>query len=393
MHINIVRPFMPNLAEIQDDFASALASGLVTNNSPHVRRFEEKLQEYFGCPIKPSVNCNGEMSLYHLIQAWKQKLGYGPHDSFEVLVPSFTFSGTINAIVTNNLRPVFCDVDAGLVLDVEKAIVDSPEIKMIVAVGAYGNLADLEKLGALAKKHDLVVILDNAPAFGSRFKGKWSWEYGFSEMISFHATKVFNSMEGGANIVNDPEIADYLLRLRDFGQYEKTRGDVDLPGLNSKMLEVSALVGLRNLEKVDYILSTRAANAVRYEEFFHALEAQGSLRTMQVGEHVECPYLYFPIILNEEASEFVRYMQSKEIGVRRYYTATHDLKFYKGKYRQQDLTFTDEIKDNIVALPLHTIMSDEEMTYLFDTVGEYFAHDRAATAAGGTGARPLTGSL
>jgi dTDP-4-amino-4,6-dideoxygalactose transaminase len=366
---------MPNLSEFQEEFAQALQSGLVTNNSPHVRRFEEKLQEYFGCPIKPSVNCNGELSLYHLIQAWKEKLGVGPHESFEVLVPSFTFSGTINAIVTNNLRPVFCDVDSGLVLDVNKAIVDSPEIRMIMAVGAYGNLANLEDLGALAKEHDLVVLLDNAPAFGSRFKGKWSWEYGFSEMISFHATKVFNSMEGGANIVNDPDIADYLLRLRDFGQYEKSRGDVDMPGLNSKMTEVCALVGLRNLERVEYILETRARNAERYAQYFGEMEDEGLLRTMQVGEHVTCPYLYFPIILHEEATAFVRHMQSREIAVRRYYTANHDLKFYRGRYREQDLSFTNAIKDNIVALPLHTIMSDEEMNYLFQSVRAYFSRD------------------
>lgn len=371
--INIVRPFMPDLTEIAEDFQRALASGLVTNNSPHVRRFEEELQRYYGCPIKPSVNCNGEMSLYHLIQAWKEKLGYGPHDSFEVLVPSFTFSGTINAIVTNNLRPVFCDVDAGLVLDVNKAQIDSPDIRMIVVVGAYGNLANLEQLGALAKSKDLVVILDNAPAFGSTFKGKHSWQYGFSEMISFHATKVFNSMEGGANIVNDPEIADYLLRLRDFGQYEKTRGDVDVPGLNSKMLEVAALVGLANLKKVDFILSRRAENAARYREFFGELEADGRLRTMRVADEVHCPYLYFPIILNEEATSFVKYMQGREIGVRRYYTACHDLKFYRGRYREQDLGLTNAIKDNIVSLPLHTIMSDAEMDYLFGTVRDYFA--------------------
>jgi dTDP-4-amino-4,6-dideoxy-D-glucose transaminase len=375
MQINIVRPFMPDLAELQDEFAQALKSGLVTNNSPHVRSFEEKLQEYYGCPIKPSVNCNGEMSLYHLIQAWKAKLGYGPHDSFEVLVPSFTFSGTINAIVTNNLKPVFCDVDRGLVLDVDKMQADSKEIRMVMAVGAYGNLADLEVLGRFAKENDCVVILDNAPAFGSTFKGKHSWQYGFSEMISFHATKVFNSMEGGANIVNDPEIADYLLRLRDFGQYEKTRGDVDIPGLNSKMLEVSALVGLRNLTKVDFILKSRARNAERYRELFGQLEEQGMLRTMEVHEDVHCPYLYFPVILHEEATAFVRHMQEREIAVRRYYTATHDLKFYRGRYREQDLSYTNAIKDNIVSLPLHTVMSDDEIEYLFSSVRSYFSKD------------------
>jgi dTDP-4-amino-4,6-dideoxygalactose transaminase len=363
---------MPELSELKSDFDKCLSSGLVTNNSEHVRRFEEKLQQYFGCSIRPSVNCNGELALFHLIQAWKAKLGYGPHDSFEVLVPSFTFSGTINAIVTNNLKPVFCDVDEHLVLDLSKATVDSSKIKIVMPVGAYGNLVDLDELQRFATAHNTIVILDNAPAFGSKFRDKFPCAYGFSEMLSFHATKVFSSMEGGANIVHDPEIAEYLARLRDFGQFEKVRGDVDLPGLNSKMTEICALVGLRNLEKIDYILTTRAQNAGRYERFFGELEARGLLRRMKVSPQVTCPYLYFPIILNEEASELVRYMQSKNIAVRRYYTATHDLKFYRGNYRQQDLSFTNRIKESVVSLPLHTIMTDGEIDYLFDSVEGYF---------------------
>lgn len=121
-------------------------------------------------------------------------MGYNPHQSFEVLVPSFTFTGTINALVMNNLKPVFCDVDQSLVLDITKCEIDSSNIKMIVSVGAYGNLTDLEKLGDFSKQNTLVTILDNAPAFGSKFKGKYPWEYGFSEMISFHVTKAFNSL-------------------------------------------------------------------------------------------------------------------------------------------------------------------------------------------------------
>ena len=371
MQINIVKPFMPDLSEIADDFAKCLSTGLVTNNSLHARMFEDKLQEFYGCSIKPSVNCNGELALYHLIQAWKHKMGFGPHESFEVLVPSFTFSGTINALVTNNLKPVFCDVDETLVLDIEKALVDSPDVRMILPVGAYGNIVNLERLQQIAQEKNLAVILDNAPAFGTKFKGKHAHEYGFSEMISFHATKIFNSMEGGCNIVNDPEIDDLLRRLRDFGQYEKVRGDVDVPGLNSKMTEVCALVGLRNLAKADFIISSRLANAARYVEFFGDLEQQGLLRTMKVLPEVVCPYLYFPIILNEEATEFVNYMQAKGIAVRRYYTANHALKFYKGRYREQDLSFTNAIKDNLVSLPLHTVMTEEELDYLFSTVGAY----------------------
>jgi len=372
MKINIVKPFLPDLAEIQNEFSSCLESGLVTNNSQYVRLFETKLQEFFGSAIKPSVNCNGELALYHLIQAWKYKMGYSPHQSFEVLVPSFTFTGTINALVMNNLKPVFCDVDQSLVVDINKCEIDSPEIKMIVSVGAYGNLTNLDKLGEFSKQNNLVTILDNAPAFGSKFKNKYPWEYGFSEMISFHATKIFNSMEGGANIVNDAEIADYLLRLRDFGQFEKVRGDVDMPGLNSKMLEIAALVGLKNLEKVSFILESRLKNIAAYKKFFASLEEDKLLKTMKVDEDVLCTYLYFPLILNEEATNFVNYMQGKDIAVRRYYTANHDLKYYKGKYRNQDLAYTNSIKNNIVSLPIHTIMSDEELDYLFTSVKSYF---------------------
>jgi dTDP-4-amino-4,6-dideoxygalactose transaminase len=372
MHINIVKPFLPAMDEISEAFGNSLATGMVTNNSPYVRQFEEKLQTFFGAALTPTLYCNGEMGLYHLLQAWKHKMGYSPHESFEVLVPSFTFSGTINAIVQNNLKPVFCDVDESLLLDFKKIKPDSPNIKMIVAVGAYGNLPDIEVLGKFADDNKLVLLLDNAPAFGSKFKNQFPCAYGYSEMISLHATKIFTSMEGGVNIVNDEEIQDYLIRLRDYGQFEKTRGDIDLPGLNSKMQEISAIVGLKNLEKVDFILSSRQRNVQQYLQFFKPLEEKELLTTMVVDEKVFCPYLYFPIILKEEATKFVAFMQANNIAVRRYYTANHSLTYYNNKYRCQDLSFTQQIKDNIVSLPLHTVMSDQELIYLFSTIQTYF---------------------
>lgn len=372
MKINIVKPFLPSIDDIYAEFGSSLSSGLVTNNSPFVQSFEKKLGEFFQSKLQPTLYCNGEMGLYHLIQAWKIKLGYGPHESFEVLVPSFTFSGTINAIVQNNLKPVFCDVDDSFVLDVDKILVDSKEIRMIIAVGAYGNLPDIEKLGKFADNHGLVLIMDNAPAFGSTFRKKFPNAYGYSEMISLHATKIFTSMEGGVNIVNDDEIQDYLIRLRDYGQFEKQRGNIDIPGLNSKMQEVSAIIGLKNLEKVDFILGSRFKNIERYRSFFAGLEAEGKLLTMRVSPDVVCTYLYFPVVLHEEATPFVQYMQDNGIAVRRYYTANHTLKYYTGRYRCQDLAYTERIKDNIVSLPLHTVMSEEELNKLFSTVADYF---------------------
>ncbi len=373
MKINIVKPFLPELSEISDDFERVLKTGLVTNNSPFVRQFEDNLQSFFGSSLKPTLYCNGEMGLYHLLQAWKHKLGYNPHESFEVLVPSFTFSGTINAIVQNNLKPVFCDVDDTFVLDTSKLKIDSTQIKMVVAVGAYGNLPDIERLGEFANDNKLVFIMDNAPAFGAKFKGRFPCSFGYSEMISLHATKIFTSMEGGLNIVNDQEIQDYLIRLRDYGQFEKVRGNIDIPGLNSKMQEISALVGLKNLEKIEYILSQRFLNVSRYDSFFEPFQKSGQLQTMRVNKDVACTYLYYPILLNEEATLFVEYMQKNNIAVRRYYTANHELKYYKNRYRFHDLSFTNGIMNRIVSLPLHTVMTEDEFQHLFKIIESYFA--------------------
>ncbi len=372
MKINIVRPFLPKLEEISSQIESSLNSGLVTNNSPFVQQFEDKLQRFYNCPMKPLVNCNGELSLYNIIQAHKTQMGYDVHDSFEVIVPSFTFAGTINAIVANNLKPVFCDIDEGLVLDLNKIDFSNGSIKMLIAVGAYGNLCNLGKLKEIENQYNIKVILDNAPAFGSKCDGKHPWEYGFSEMISFHATKIFNAIEGGASIVSDPEIQKLLVYIRDFGQYEKTRGDIQIPGLNSKMQEFSAIVGLSNLEKVDFILNERKKNILRYVKFFDSLKSEGYLNVMNVQTNIECTYLYFPIILNDDATDFVKYMVEKQIAVRRYYTATHDLKYYKNKYRCQNLDFTNKIKDQIVSLPIFTIMSNDELEYIFTSVENYF---------------------
>lgn len=191
-------------------------------------------------------------------------------------------------------------------------------------------------------------------------------------MISLHATKIFTSMEGGVNIVNDADIQEYLIRLRDYGQFEKVRGDIDVPGLNSKMQEISAIVGLKNLEKVDFILGNRSKNVEQYLQYFKKLEDYGLIKMMEVSENVVCPYLYFPIILNEDATKFVDFMQANGIAVRRYYTANHSLTYYKSRYRHQDLTHTEYVKDKVVSLPLHTIMTNEEFDYLFNTINRFF---------------------
>ena len=184
------------------------------------------------------------MALYTLIQAWKF---YRKLKKCKALVPSFTFSGTVNALVQNNIEPVFCDVDESLTLDLKKVKL-SKDIKFIIAASVYGNIPDIIKIKKFAKKNNLIFILDNAPGFFSKIHNKHPINFGVEEIYSFHATKIFNSIEGGCAITNNKKIHELMSAARNFGQFKKGDNNVILPGLNSKMNELSAIVGLENLK-------------------------------------------------------------------------------------------------------------------------------------------------
>lgn len=345
---------------------------MVTNQSVFVQKFEQGLQSYLRSELTPIAFCNGEMALYNLILATKLKLGYGVSDSFGVLVPSFTFSGTVNAIVANHLTPVFADVDDSFTLNPDAILKVDDTVKMVIPVAVYGHLPNVDLIGKYALQKGIAVIFDNAPAFGSTRNGKFTHESGFSEIYSFHATKPFTTMEGGCAVTSDPEIWETLCQLRDFGQFEKERGDVSIPGLNSKMQEISAIVGLSNLNRWQDILHRRSEVIQRYDRFFTKYAAAGTLRTLKRNSDDFCTFIYYPIVLKEDADGLIQFLASHSIAARRYYTAVHTLQFYRGKYTEQDLFVTNDIKDRVVALPLHTSMSNDETDYLFTTLETYF---------------------
>lgn len=371
MKINIVKPFLPSFNELESSISEILENGMVTNNGKYLKDFELKLKSILKCKKTPIVVNNGESALFNLIQAYKFKITKDIHSTFDVIVPSFTFSGTINAIVLNGLKPIFCDVDESLTIDLTKVKL-TKNTKLMLIVGAYGNLPNIDEVLKFSKENNIEVIFDNAPAFLSTYKSDYVCNYGFSETYSFHASKFFNSVEGGCIVTEDNYIHELLTQLRDFGQYEKERGNIKLPGLNSKMSEICAIIGLKNLEKIDFVLSNRNIVIEKYINFFSNLKNLGLVKLMKINNDVSCNYLYFPIILNNECSDFVKYMQNNDITVRRYYSATHTLDFYKNSYSELNLEYTNNIKDNIVSIPLHTVMSDDEIEYLFNKILNYF---------------------
>lgn len=381
MKINIVRPIHPRLKKIEYFFEKVLSSGLVTNNGKHVQKFEKNLHKYFKSKYTPVVFCNGQMAFFNLLQAWRFKLNLKPQEKVYALVPSFTWSGTINSLIVNNIEPIFCDVDNTLTIDVEKIKNNLfkfkkiiKKIKFIIPVSNYGNISDIKNLKIFLKKKNIVPLFDSAPAFGSTFKKKFINNLGIDEIFSFHATKILSSMEGGCVISNHKDIINYVKYLRDFGQFEKNIGDIKLPGLNSKMQEISAIVGNENLKNFKNILKKRLIIINKYSSFFSKFEKKGILSTMKIKPNISCVHLYFPIILNKNVELFKKYLKENNINFRKYYSAVHTLNYYKNYNIKKNigLDFTNSIKNKVIALPIFSDMTKKEVNYLFNKIENFF---------------------
>ncbi len=374
MRINIIDPVLPKFNTIKKKLITSLESGLVTNNSKNVVIFEKKLKKFFKSKYEPVIFCNGEMALYSLIYAWKNKLGYKFNQRIKALVPSFTFVGTVNALYLNNIEPIFCDIDETLTLDLNSIKKVDKDVKLILPVSVYGNIPDIKKIKKFCNLRKIKCISDSAPAFGSKFNGKYLNNLGIDEIFSLHVTKIFNSIEGGVAITNNKSIHQTLKNLRDFGQSNKKTGNILLPGLNSKMQEFSAIIGLENLKKIKSKMKKRKIIINKYNFFFKNLEKKNYLKLMSVKPNTECQYLYYPIILKKNRNDFIKYLEKNNIYVRKYYTSVKDLTFYKNKFKYLKNTFnySEKIKNKIVSFPLHSDMSEEKIKYLFQTIENYF---------------------
>jgi len=253
------------------------------------------------------------------------------------------------------------------------------KIKFIVPVSNYGNILDLSHLKRFCRKNNIVALLDSAPAFGSKYNYKFPNNFGFDEIYSFHATKIMTSMEGGCVVSNNKEIINYCKYLRDFGQFEKKIGNIKLPGLNSKMQEISAIIGNYNLLNFKKILKKRMIVINKYKNFFKNFEKKNIFTLMKIDPNVECTYLYFPILINKNLNKFKKHLKLSNISFRKYYSAVHELQYYKKESRRiisLDLRFTNMIKNKIIALPIFSDMSTKEINYMFGIIKKFYKETR-----------------
>ena len=345
--ILVTKPFLPPIEEYESYLKEIWQREWLTNNGPLVNDFELKLKLYLQVPHLLYL-CNGTVALQIAIRALELK--------GDVITTPFSFIATTSSILWEGIRPVFVDIDADtLNIDpnkIEAAI--TPQTSAILATHVYGNPCDIDAIEAIAKKHNLKVIYDAAHCFGTKYKGKSVYSYGDVSIASFHATKLFHTVEGGAVFTNDPDLLKKMAFMRNFGFNGPE--DFECMGVNGKNSEFHAAMGLLNLKYADEILRKRKQLFEYYVELLKALDK----RMPVIQKDSEYNYSYFPIILPSEEIllKMVELLNGNRIFPRRYfYPPLHTLSFVD----QAECNNCLDISKRVLCLPLHHDLTEAEM--------------------------------
>lgn len=329
----------------------------LTNNGFYVRELERRLQEFMDVKNVILVN-NGTTGLEIAIRALNLK--------GEVIVPAYTFIATPHSLLWSGVQPVFCDIDPeSYNIDTDKASeLINDRTSGILAVDVYGRPSEKDKLESLANDNSLSLIFDAAHAFGNSFHGKMIGNFGDAEVFSFHATKFMNSFEGGAIATNDDELASKCRAVRNFGFVD---GYVtQYLGINGKMTEISAAMGIISLENIDKIIS---ANKSNYETYAVRLKEIPGIRLIKYPDNDKSNYQYIIIEVDETVTRLNRdelsiVLESEGIGTRKYFwPGCHQMEPYRFMYPNVGtrLPETERISSRVLALPNGTSVSPEDV--------------------------------
>lgn len=356
--ITVTSPLLPPLDELQEMMKDIWEKKWITNLGEYHQRLEVALAEYLGVPYI-SLFTNGTLPLIAALQALDIRDG-------EVITTPYSFVATSHALWWNGLVPVFADIrESDCNLDperIEAAI--TPCTKAIMPVHVYGNPCETEAIEKIADKHGLKVIYDAAHAFGVSQNGKSVLLEGDLSTLSFHATKVFNTLEGGALVSHSAEMKQKIDYLRNFGFEDETT--VVGPGINGKMDEVRSAYGLLNLRQVDDAIEKRHQVALRYR---NALRNVEGIRFLDDIEGVKHNYAYFPVFVDAERYGMTRdelYFKMKEQGVlgRRYfYPLISTFSTYRElpSARPENLPIATKLANQVICLPMHHALSESDV--------------------------------
>lgn len=360
--ILVTRSSMPDLDEYVEEIRDIWDTHWLTNMGSKHKKLETQLKEYLGVE-NISLMTNGHLSLELGIQAMNLK--------GEVITTPFTFASTTHAIVRNGLTPVFCDIDPDSytidVTKIESLITD--KTCAIVPVHVYGNVCNIEEIERIAKKYDLKVIYDAAHTFGVKYKGKGIGTFGDASMFSFHATKVFNTIEGGCMCFHDSSYEKELYKLKNFGIKNETV--VDGVGSNAKMNEFQAAMGLCNLRHVDEEIQKRKKVTERYRKNLQGTEG---IKLSPEQKDVESNYAYFPVVIDEKVfgatrNEIYDELKKHDIYARKYfYPLTNTFDCFHGRYDAESTPIALYISKRVLTLPLYADLSLEEVDRICEII-------------------------
>lgn len=355
MAINVTKTYLPSKLNYQKYVDKIFSSGWITNNGPLLNELEQRLADYLGVNNIILV-ANGTAAL---------EVAYRTLDLHgEVITSPFSFVATTSSLVTNGLKPVFVDIDPDtLNIDVNKiegAI--STNTTAIVPVHVFGNACDVDAIAKIAQKNNLKIVYDAAHAFGvENRQGESLLNYGDISVLSFHATKLFHTIEGGALIINDDTLVEKARYLINFG-IENAESIPEL-GINAKMNEFEAAMGLCMLDEMEPLLHRRKVLYKRYEQGLKSI-----IRLQKHNKNYSQNYSYFPIVLKDEAQtlRLQKALQAQQIFPRRYFYPSLDtLSYIKPK---QYSPISREVSQSILALPLYPELTDNEQNTILDII-------------------------
>lgn len=355
---------MPKLEDYIEEIRPIFSSHHMTNMGPVYKKFHRQLLNYLDVPYL-SLFVNGHMALEIAIHA----LGLR-RDGGEVITTPFTFVSTTHAIVRNGLKPVFCDIKADdYTIDPEKieALITEKTVA-IIPVHVYGNICDVSSIEQIARKHNLKVIYDAAHAFGVTYKGVGAGNFGDASMFSFHATKVFNTIEGGAVTFQDPSYSEKLKQLKNFGIHSQE--DVEIVGGNAKLDEFRAAMGICNLKRMDECIEKREAV---YQQYQARLAGIPGIRLNEIQKDVTPNYAYYPVYFDEEVfgksrDDVFQQLKAEDIFTRKYfYPAVNEMKCYRGVYKG-DTPIAHDKSIHILTLPIYEELEVENVNRICDVI-------------------------
>lgn len=345
--IPINKPFLPDKKEYQKYLSDIWYRNWLTNDGPVVKKLEERLTEKLGVANLSFVS-NGTIALQIALKA----LGL----EGEIITTPFSFIATTSTVIWENCKPVFADIDKETFnIDpeqIERSI--SPNTTAILATHVFGNPCEIDAIKKIADKHNLAVIYDGAHCFGSLYDGESVLNYGDISTISFHATKLFHSVEGGGIICNK-DVANKISLLRNFGHNGPEK--FDGVGINGKNSEFHAAMGLANLPYIDTILEKRRKDHQLYDEYLQSLP----ILKQKINGKGTSNYSYYPIVLNDEATclKVKENLENKSIFPRRYfYPSLNTLEYVDTKKKMNN---SENVANSILCLPLYYDLQEAEI--------------------------------